>query len=142
MSKIRYDEDHEGNWSRIDYGIQCNNILLFSFFKCQAIDGHEGECWCYDSNGDLIISSVKKGLSIIPPDSDRYIHSKDMRNKNYYCNYTTKTEVKDPIVIDRLNRGEKETQNEEIMKFRPIDAETLKQHHKKVKELREKGYLA
>jgi len=110
MPDITYYGDGEGNWVMRVWAEQCPEPIMFSG-KCQGVKGHEGDHWCYsedgsynyDVQGELEPHEIAGGIT--PPGHDSWISPVEMADKQYRC-FHEDTEVTDPELIARLNRGE------------------------------------
>jgi hypothetical protein len=102
MNKI-YDQDDNGKWRVTEFQPQCPSTFLDS--KCQGVDDHQEEHWCYKADGTYVEWHTGGGGSWIPPSHKKWVSPLDKVNEYYYCNHTT-TEVTDPDLIIRIEAGE------------------------------------
>lgn len=110
MSNITYYGDGKGNWSKRVWADKCSENIWFTG-ECQGVEGHEGDHWCYSKDGsynygvrgDLEAHDIAGGST--PPGHKDWISPVDMADK-YYMRFHEDTEVTDPELIARLNRGE------------------------------------
>ena len=49
MVEIVFYTDGQGHWTKREYAKQCPETILMD--ECQGVAGHEGNHWCYSSNG-------------------------------------------------------------------------------------------
>ena len=107
---VTYYGDGEGNWGKRVWAEQCPETILFGY-QCQGVKGHEGDHWSYgpdgsyhyDVQGELEPHDIAGGM--IPPGHKTWISPVDKMEEHHRCHYED-SEVTDPDLIARLNRGE------------------------------------
>lgn len=108
---ITYYTDGLTYWLKRTYKKQCK-CRVFLNYECQGVKGHEGDHWCYTSDGSYCYQSVKGSKSytagiaggMTPPEHKNYIQPKDKRDEYYIRNYDDDL-VTDKRLIKRLEAG-------------------------------------
>ena len=110
-TRVTFYFDGNDRWLRRDWAPQCSHKILH-LRRCQGVDGHDGEHWCFAPNGSYHWSRDKdhpdyqQGASgMIPPTSAGYRSPLEM-DPNYHRNHHEDHEVTDPEELARLNRGD------------------------------------
>ena len=103
--------DGEERWLRRDWAPQCSHKILL-LGRCQGVEGHEGDHWCFAPNGSYHWSRDKDHLDykqaasgMTPPTSEGYRTPLEM-NSHYHLNHYEDQKVTEPEELDRLNRGD------------------------------------
>lgn len=106
---ILYSTDGKGHWLRREWKCQCPQ-KVFLARKCQGVEGHKGDHWCYSPCGTYNWEHQEgefeddEGVAgSIPPEHKSYISPKKMA-KLYYMAHFEDTEVTDPKIIARLEK--------------------------------------
>ena len=104
MIEKTYDTDGNGRWWVTEWEPQCVDKDFFDY-KCQGVEGHEGEHWCYKDDGSYVSWETKGGGSITGPGHKSWVSPVDKAKERYICHHTT-TEVTDPELIVKLAADE------------------------------------
>lgn len=108
---VMLSTDGKGNWWRREWMRQCPE-RVFIMDRCQGVEGHEGDHWCFKKDGSFAWSRDKDhseyrnaACGSTPPDHKTYRTPMEMQ-EHYYISHFTDSEVTDPAEIARLERGE------------------------------------
>lgn len=127
---VGYQTDGQGRWWRSATQPQCADEDIFGL-KCQGVWGHKGVHWAYKQDGsyaywknDLDPDSIGKdiGAGWTPPCHESYTHPLDKRSE-YFGNHHSIEEVKDPLLIKKLEI--EEAPEEDAFINRPLLAEEI-----------------
>ena len=131
---VTFYQGTDGSWLRREWSRQCPFKELLYIHRCQGVEGHEGEHWCYRPDGSYVsMGGVSTGLSLTPPGHPKWISPVDKAYLHYMSVYVD-SEVTEPEEIARLNRGE-HSDNESL--DRPVtDPRILKMLEEMEKEAR------
>lgn len=107
---ILYSSDGQGNWWRREWKPQCNEEV-FMVGRCQGVQGHKDVHWAYrpcgsfawDDNDDDLKHEGCSGST--PPDHKEYKTPLEMQ-AHYYMSHYEDSEVKDPIILAMLEKGD------------------------------------
>lgn len=129
MGNILFSTNGDGKWFRTEWQPQCPKEV-FMGSKCQGVEGHEGDHWCYGPQGDYMFDCDREDLDDydvaagqIPAGHHEYKKPEDMR-KHYHMSHYSYDEVTDKEKIAQLERGE---MNDGESITRPCDLETVKE---------------
>jgi tRNA (cmo5U34)-methyltransferase len=113
---IMFSTDGNGNWNKRVWKKQCP-CKVFMADKCQGVEGHEGDHWCYRPDGsyawdlqeakrkEIADKDLDEGVcGQIPPDHKDYI-SPVVKTKEFYLQFSEDTTITDPEEIARLEAG-------------------------------------
>jgi lactoylglutathione lyase len=108
---VMLSTDGKGNWWRREWKRQCPE-KVFILDRCQGVEGHEGDHWCFKKDGSFAWSRDKDhpeykhaASGFTPPDHKDYRTPLEMQQQ-YYMSHYTDSEVTDPDKIARLEREE------------------------------------
>lgn len=140
---VLYSTDGKGHWIRREWKAQCPHKVFMSG-KCQGVEGHEGDHWCYSPWGTYNwelqdqenIKDTDSVAGSCPPEHKSYISPKKMA-KHYYMEYFDDTEVTDPKTIARLEKNKPPEKGATI--FRPVSAAMVKKLEKFLPKKFKKG---
>ena len=128
--------DGKESWLRRDWAQQCSHKILL-LRRCQGVEGHDGDHWCFSPNGSYHWSRdndhpeyQRAASGMTPPTSEDYRTPLEM-NSYYHLNHYEDHEVTDPEELDRLNRGD----------FRPEESVDRPCTEEEVEMLRAMGRL-
>lgn len=110
-TRVTFYFDGKDRWLRRDWAPQCPHKTLL-LKRCQGVEGHEGDHWCFAPNGSWHWSRDKDhpeynraASGMTPPTSEGYRSPIEMY-PHYHLNHYEDHEVTDPEELDRLNRGD------------------------------------
>lgn len=112
-----------GKWVMRVWAKQCQEEVMWTG-KCQGVEGHDGDHWCYSEDGSYHYSIPKSevndrwgiGAGFTPPGHTEWKSPLEMAEKHHRRFYK-QSEVADPELIERLNRGDIHS-NESL--YRPV----------------------
>ncbi len=129
MSNILFQTGGDGKWFRTEWQSQCPKEV-FMGSKCQGVEGHEGDHWCFGPQGDYMWDCDRDGLEDYdavagqtPAGHPDYKTPMEMR-KHYHMAHYSCDEVTNKKEIIRLDRGE---MNDGESITRPVDLEDIKE---------------
>lgn len=109
--QVMFSTDGQGNWWRREWKPQCP-ASVFIRDRCQGVEGHEGDHWCYRPDGSFAWSRDKDhpdykhaACGSTPPGHKQYRTPIEMQ-PHYYISHYTDSQVTDAAEIARLERGE------------------------------------
>lgn len=106
MSERIYSTDGQGRWWVTEHRPQCTKEIFLSD-RCQGADGHEGDHWCYRSDGTYAWSQTGKGGGWTPPGHKNWVSPADKADA-YYMSCPVTAEVIDCDLIVKLEAGDVE----------------------------------
>lgn len=127
-------------WVKRTWARQCAQTIL-SHHRCQGLDGHNGDHWCYRSDGTFICKPhestpqrMKIGCAFISPSDPNYRSPLEMSRYRYQASYED-IDVTDMSEIERLENGDMlpheslcrpctEVQVEELRQLGRLEAES------------------
>ncbi len=110
---IMYTTDGKGNWWRVEWAKQCSEEIIL-YGRCQGVEGHKGDHWCYSPGGDYNhshnyaegkLESHEIAGGSCPPGHKSYTNPEKMQ-KYFYMSSHQKTKVTDKKVIARLENDD------------------------------------
>jgi hypothetical protein len=103
----------DGKWWRTDFPRQCPERVTVAG-RCQGVEGHAGNHWCYAGHGSYCYVVNRKGKKLkpwdaaagmTPPGHKKYVHPEKVQKLFYLAN-AKRSRVTDPKEIARLERGD------------------------------------
>ena len=124
--------DGKGRWLKRVWAAQCPEMILLND-QCQGVLGHQGDHWCFRPDGAYHFkpheSDPKReqiGCGTTPPGNAEYRTPLEM-TRYHYLNHYEDAEVTDPSELERLERGEFESNENVDRPCTPEEMEQLRQ---------------